>query len=159
MDNVQIQLPHQVIALAAAAMETAIHFELVDVLEAQSYCVDPVASGFAVIGRHGEDVRKRPFAAFICWDGASYIAIDYPEEQMVHILDVTTNIQCKSNGDEDTAALMIPVHRGSRTSYRPDMKELRGYLLDAVFETADMRQKRNEALIEQMDADSSMINC
>lgn len=154
-----IHLPHPVLAPAAAAMETAIHFELVDTVEMQSYCIEPVAEGLAMIGRYGDDLRRSPSAAFVTWDGASYLAIDYPDEQMIHIVDVTTNLVCKSIGDDDTAAIMTPIHRGSRASYRPDMHEMRRYLLDTVFETAAMRQKRHAALVEEMRKDGSLFDC
>lgn len=154
-----IKLPHPVLAPAAAAMETAIHFELVDPVEMQSYCIEPVAEGLAMIGRYGDDLRTYPTAAYVAWDDAHYLAIVYEEEQMVHILDVTTNIVCKRIGDEATAAIMVPIHRSSRASYQPDMHEMRRYLLDTVFETAAMRQKRHAALVEEMRKDGSLFDC
>lgn len=154
-----IHLPHPVIAPAMAAMETALHFEIIDPIEMQSYCIEPIGTGFALIGPYGTDLRAAPAAAFVTWDGASYLAIDYPDEQMIHIIDVTTNLVCKSIGDEETASIMIPVHRGSRASYRPDMHEMRRYLLDTVFETAAMRQKRHAALVEEMRKDGSLFDC
>jgi hypothetical protein len=151
----KVQLPHPVIAMAATAMETAIHFELVDPIEMQSYCIDPIADGMSMIGNHGIDLRKFPAAAFVTWDGASYLAISYPDEQMVHVVDVTTNLTCKSIGDEETSKIMVPVHRGSRTCYRPDMREMRKFLIDTVFDVIDMRQRRTEFMIADMDADAA----
>lgn len=149
-DMTTIHLPHPVLAHAAAAMETAMHFELVDI-ELQSYCIQPVATGFALIGRHGEDLRASPAAAYISWDDAHYIGVVHDEIQLVYIYDVTTNIVCSRIGDHDTASVMSPILRGSRTAYKPTGSQLGAFLRDTVFETEEMRAARHAAFIAELE--------
>jgi hypothetical protein len=145
-----IALPHPVIAPAAAAMETLLQFELVDA-EMQSYCIEPIAAGFALIGHHGDILRVAPRAAYIEWDDAHYIAVCEDDIQLVYIYDVTTNIVLSRVGDGETAAVMNPVLRGIRTAYKPTGLQLGAWLRDTVFEVLEMREKRNEALVAEMD--------
>lgn len=148
MDKVQI--PNPVIAAAAAAIETLLHFELIDP-DMQSYCVEAIATGFALIGHHGDNLRASPRAAYISWDDAHYIAVAEDDIQLVYIYDVTTNIVLDRIGDDETAAVMVPVLRGVRTSYKPTGLQLGAWLRDTVFETMEMREKRNCELCKEMD--------
>lgn len=163
----KVQLPHPVIAPAAMAMETMIHFQRLSPMpshflpepeEMQSYCVEPIASCFAAIGRHGDNLRTNPSVAYMSWDDAHYIAVAHDEIGLVYIWDVTTNIICRRTGDDQTADIMAPVLRGGRTAYRPTISELGRFLRDTVFETNEMREARNAALIAEMDAEGFEVD-
>lgn len=145
-----IALQHLVISQAAAAIETLLHFELIDP-EMQSYCVEAIATGFALVGHHGDNLRVSPKAAYVSWDDAHYVAVAEDDLQLVYIYDVTTNIILGRVGDEETAAVMNPVLRGVRTAYKPTGLQLGAWLRDTVFETLEMREKRNTELCNELD--------
>lgn len=148
MSHIALQLP--VISPAAAAIETLLHFGLIDP-EMQSYCVEAIAHGFSLIGHHGDNLRVNPRAAYIAWDDAHYIAVAEDDLQLVYVYDVTTNLVLDRIGDNDTASLMQPVLRGIRTAYKPTGLQLGAWLRDTVFETLEMREKRNTELCEEID--------
>lgn len=144
-----IHLPHPVIANAASAMETAIHFELVDPVEMQSYAIEPIALGFALICRHGDDLRSAPAAAYMCWDDAHYIATIDHESHLIDVWDVSANAICARVGRDDLAATMLPVLRASRTAHKPDIARIRTVMSDTVFEALELRAAQYNEVAER----------
>jgi len=147
-----IHLPHPVIAPAVASMETALHFGLVDEYELQSYRVEPIALGFALIGRYGDDLRSSPAAAYMCWDDAHYIATIDHEAHLIDVWDVSANALCARVGRCDLADLMVPVHRTTRQAYKPDMGRLRTVMSDTIFEAIEVREKQRRDIEKEMRA-------
>lgn len=147
-----IHLPHPVLAPAVAAMETAIHFELVDPVEQQSYCIEPVGTGFALIGPYGTDLRAAPAAAYMCWDDVHYIATIDPDSHCIDVWDVSANAVCIRAGHTDLADMMLPVHRTTRQAYKPDMGRLRTVMSDTIFEALEVREKQSRDIEREMRA-------
>lgn len=147
-----IHLPHPVLAPAAAAMETALHFGLVDEYELQSYRVEPIALGFALIGRYGDDLRSSPAAAYMCWDDAHYIATIDPDSHYIDVWDVSANAVCIRAGHTDLADMMLPVHRTTRQAYKPDMGRIRTVMSDTIFEALEVREKQSRDIEREMRA-------
>lgn len=158
-----IHLPHPVLAPAMAAMETALHFGLVDPVELQSYAIEPIALGFAMIGHHGDDLRAAPAAAYISWDDAHYIAIVDSESHLVDVFDVTANAICKRVGRTDLADMMIPVMRAARSAHRPDSALLGHILRDTVFDVLELRAAMSKEVSEDeeklIEVDFTAPNC
>lgn len=147
-----IHLPHPVLAPAAAAMETALHFELVDPVEQQSYCIEPIGTGFALIGQHGADLRVSPDAAYMSWDDACFFARVDREDHYVDVYELSANEMCRRCGHDELADLMIPVHRTSRQAYKPDIGRLRTILSDTIFEALEVREKQSRDIEREMRA-------
>lgn len=137
-DMTTIHLPHPVLAPAAVAIETALHFEIIDTIEMQSYAIQPIALGFATIGRHGDDLRAAPAAAYIEWDDAHYLAVIDAENHLVDVWDVTANAICERVGRKDLASAMFPVLRAARAAHRPDAAKLGHILRDTVFDVLEL---------------------